>query len=89
MKTVWKLTINPWAKSEEKLAVDLPGGAIVRHVAMQSDVVAVWVEVDTDALKIPRTFELFGTGHEVPAKSIYQGTVLPIPGLVFHLYETF
>ncbi len=36
---------------------------------------------------VPRTFQVFGTGHPIPADAKWWGTAGRVDGLVWHLYE--
>jgi hypothetical protein len=45
-----------------------------------------WAEVTTENPIVDRTFQIFGTGQEIPLNATYVGTVVG-PPLVWHLYE--
>ena len=82
-RTIWKYKIlRPGPQS-----VLLPVGATPVYFAMQG-IPTLWCEVDIDGgteLEY-RTFEIVGTGHEIPPKAVYVGTCLDGP-YVWHLYE--
>lgn len=68
--------------------IQMPKGAIVRHVALQNDRICIWVEVDTDYASEGRIFEVYGTGHPIQhIDSIYLGTIQTKFGEVYHVYE--
>ncbi len=73
---------------EASCAYSLPIGAIIRHVGIdRTDNIAFWAEGDVDAAPGPqRTFEVYGTGHDVPDAAVYVGTALQ-GQFVWHVYE--
>ena len=75
------------------LCVDLPASAMPLAVAMADGPthVNVWVQVpvDGDGKPLPgpqRRFEVYGTGHVIPADRRFVGTTMGW-GLVWHVYE--
>jgi hypothetical protein len=80
MKTVWKYPIG--------FAGDLtmPEGARPLHVAVQRDTIQMWALVDTERPTVRRTFLACGTGHDIPANSVYIGTAL-MGQFVWHVFE--
>jgi hypothetical protein len=84
---IWRFPIN----AEKQTEVEIPIDAVILCVQTKDGVPCIWAEVDIDAPKEKRTFEIFGTGHEIPfAHRKYIGTfqVGSIMGtLVFHVYE--
>lgn len=64
-------------------------GGDPRAVAATSRTVEFWAERDIDGRRLrERTFQIFGTGHDIPATAKYWGTTPRTPdGLVWHLYE--
>lgn len=63
MRTIWKYPI-PVGDSFE---LELPRGAIVRHIGGQEEGPVMWVEVpDTDETLHLRRFFLARTGHPIP-----------------------
>jgi hypothetical protein len=68
-------------------------GAIIRDIAEQYGDMFMWVErpVDSQVDCIGRTFEVFGTGHEMPditpKQRVFLKTVHHSSGLVLHYYE--
>lgn len=81
MTSVWKYTIGPFN------VVQMPHGATFRHFGMQGDVPTAWFEVDTTRHVQTRTFQVFGTGHSIPANAEYLGTTMMDDPYVWHLYE--
>lgn len=59
------------------------------HVANGTtlDEVEFWAEHADDAPKTARRFQVFGTGHPLPANARWVGTCPRVSGLVWHLYE--
>lgn len=54
-------------------------------VQLQNGEPTLWCEVDDDALRINRSIYVVGTGHQVPLRCAYIGTV-QIGGYVWHYY---
>lgn len=54
-------------------------------------VIEFWAETEKpapDGTLLQRTFQVFGTGHPLPAEAVWRGTCDRTPeGLVWHLYE--
>src|SRR5260370_973455 len=44
-------------------------------------------ECTQGAPKVPRRFQVFGTGHPLPQNARYVGTCPRVSGLVWHLFE--
>jgi hypothetical protein len=93
MRTVWKYSINMYREVVGTFFI--PTGARLVHVApemlnpgsLQEQAVSLWFEVDPAADHEPRTFEIFGTGHDIPESAgAYSGTAV-VPPLVVHVYE--
>lgn len=87
MKSIWKFVLDP-----KNLKVMMPIGARLLTAQGQNDQICVWAEVDIAADKEPVTFEIFGTGHEIPEDMgidrEYIGTAQIYSGsLVFHVYK--
>lgn len=64
----------------------IPTGAIVRHVDQQGNYPHLWVEVQSDAPTVTRTFRVFGTGHPIPDGFVYVGSTMDGP-FVWHVFE--
>lgn len=60
---------------------------------MQSGAICLWAAVDSDAPKEIRRFEIFGTGHMLPAvaedrrREYLNSVLMHQDNLVFHVYE--
>lgn len=85
-KQIYKYEIAPANKGT---TIMLKAGAIVRHFAWQNGVPHIWVEHNMDEkAEQPRTFAIFGTGHEIPLSAAYIGTISE-GVFVWHLYQVF
>lgn len=93
MRTVWKYSIPIYREVVGTFYP--PQGARVVHVAsdtlnpgsLSEPAVSLWFEVDTDADREVRVFEVFGTGHDIPeGAGEFVGTAVVEP-LVLHVYE--
>ena len=86
MITVYKYIIDPY-NSE----ILLPNNAEILSVAFQGNEFCMWCKVDTERSVLPRNFEVFGTGHEIPRNMgidyNFIGTAHMDNGLVFHAFE--
>lgn len=95
MRTVWKVSLP----IVDEIAVKIPGGAAIVHVATQGPVgvaelstgepVSVWFECDPERPPELRRFAIYGTGHMFRhERQQYLGSAqFDGGGLVFHLYE--
>ncbi|RTL09093.1 MAG: hypothetical protein EKK62_04125 [Acidimicrobiia bacterium] len=84
---IWKFVLDP---SVDPQAVKMPKGAEILTAREQGHNVCVWALVDPEAPTECRSFEVIGTGWEVPRRSRrYIGTAQIIDGspLVFHVFE--
>jgi len=92
MRTIYKYTIDPM-KDSGPLTVRLPGDSMTLTVQEQNELLAIWVELDPDALArgtclFERTWTVVGTGHPFENIGSYVGTVQFFEGrLVLHVYE--
>lgn len=86
MKTIYKYEITGTG-----CTLKLPEGALVLKVKEQASNVYLWALVDTEQEKMQdRTFNLYGTGHDVPTEEFYIGTAWLFNGsLVLHVFEKF
>lgn len=92
MRTIYKYPL--WGDARDPIPVvhiDMPKGAIVRHVCAQRDVPTIWAEVETNQggeVEL-RSFYVIGTGQRVPPVAVFLGTALAWGGdLVWHIYES-
>ena len=76
--TVWRFRLGSVAH--------MPRGARIVHVGTPEGVLTLWAEVDPDAEKTLRTFEVFGTGQHIPDHCVHLHTWIEGP-YVWHLYE--
>lgn len=73
--------------ADGRINVSMPVDAVIKFVGLQqAGQICIWAEVINEDAMRARTFMVFGTGHEIPMRLNYRGTVLD--GLyVWHLYE--
>lgn len=90
MKTIYKYALP----IEDKFVIKLPVLALIRTVLVdqKDDSAYLYAEVDTNSETELRTFEVFGTGHEISydmgTNRIYLGTIqLCQGGFIGHVYE--
>ena len=84
MKKIYKFQLNMGTSF-----VTLLIGAKILTTHMKQGLVCLWVELDPEVIgsKV-RTFDMYGTGHEMPNNNgEYIGTIYTDGGLVFHVYE--
>lgn len=89
MRTVWKFPLQQVTK------LQVPISASVNLVGLDPTTgdPALWVELDSDAEKVERTFAIYGTGHDINSAfgcqpPLHVGSV--IHGVfVWHVYEVF
>lgn len=69
--------------------IEMPQGAEILCLHTQNVTPCIWALVNPDAPVSKRTFEIFGTGHNIPeANRKYIGTYQLRSGdLVFHCFE--
>ena len=87
MRQIWKYIVYVTAPPQP---LQMPVGARILHVDSQrptGDAVTFWAEVDPQAERETRTFMVFPTGFDIDEGVEYVGTAMPIPELVWHLYE--
>lgn len=87
MNTIWKFQVH---QSGVRQALDMPRGAKLLHLGVQSGQVYIWAQVDTAAPRVRRQFELVGTGYDLGdvAAGDYVGTVFLQNGaLVLHGFD--
>lgn len=80
-RTIWKFQVTA-------TEVLMPWDAEVCTFQFQNGVPCIWAIVDPGASKVVRRFQIFGTGHEIPAlnEGCYVGTAQEGP-FVWHLFE--
>lgn len=87
MKEVWKFAV-PF-RGPDVFTIDMPGDAEPLSVQIQHGEPQIWALVSTDALPMPRTFRIAGTGHPIgETVRRHVGTYQMAGGsLVFHVFE--
>lgn len=83
MRAVWKFAV---LGGTVPYVEPLPAGAKVLHLGQQRGLPHIWVEVEETAAAEDRTFQVIGTGQEIPGGAVYIGTWQE-PPFVWHLYE--
>lgn len=82
---VWKFPLKHGTTE-----LTMPDGSTVLHVHEQDGGPCLWAQVNPNLPKVKRTFEVVGTGWDIPDGkgrfSIYKGTC-HINGYVWHVYE--
>ena len=82
-KEIWKFPIETIT-----CEIVMPRGAKILHVALQHGTRCLWAEVGPEQPKVTRSFQLYGTGQEIPAHAEYVCTWLD-GDFLRHLYERF
>ncbi len=90
-KQIWKYELQVNANLYPK-SISMPKNADVLSVQVQNGIVCLWALVDPLAEKEPRSFEVFGTGHEIHydmgvERRFVATFQLLNEGLVFHVFE--
>lgn len=86
MKTIYKYNLHT---SDQVITLPRPGKVVHLDYDGRGGV-DLWVEVDTSTHHMYKRFRTFGTGHEIPDKSEYVGTIRepdPLSDLIWHVYE--
>lgn len=80
----YNLGINP-----RSVTILAPMPAQTLNFGNQDDAICVWLIVDDGRLMVEKTYHLVETGKEVPADSIYVGTVASLfeNRYVLHVFE--
>jgi len=85
MRTIWKYSL-PEIIDLGSAMVEMPRGARVVHIGMQSGHVTLWAIVDTGADEdVSRSFTCYGTGQQI-GRGDYIGTVRDGP-YIWHIFE--
>lgn len=83
----------------EKHTIKMNGDTEITKIACvhehNSWYIEFWAENYSQSELVPRTFQVYGTGHRIPQYGIdktdldteFRGTAERLNGLVFHLYE--
>ena len=84
MRTVYKYQLS---YCSEGVTLSLHTMARELRGAIQGKVPCLWVELDTEQEPLyPRTYKLFGIGHEIPKDAKRVGSFDDAP-FIWHLYE--
>jgi hypothetical protein len=83
MRQVWKFPLR--ATWRDIADVEMPKGAQVVHFAAEP-VPTLWATVDPEQPAETRSFQVFGTGHDLPHGARHVGTYFSGP-LVWHVFE--
>ena len=85
MKSVWKYPL-PLA---ERQIVEMQANAKIVFVGTQGDQICIWALVDTEQVKEPRTFVIFGTGHQIStsARALEYISTVQQSIFVWHIFE--
>lgn len=62
-------------------------GDILHVDCRERGIVEFWAEFDTGHKVYRRSFQVYGTGHQVPIDADYHGTVKDGVHLIWHLYS--
>lgn len=83
MTEIWKFVL------EGNCEAEMPVGAKILTAREQRNNICVWAEVNPQAAKETRHFEVYGTGHAMPeGNRRYLGTAHLSGGtFVFHVFE--
>lgn len=77
---------------DDRTAIFLPKGFIIRHVGTQDNTCYIWVEINPAVVRNKQIFiEIFGTGQDIPSdmgvERSFLGTVQCDNGLVWHIFR--
>lgn len=90
MLTILKYSVT-LAGFNDVTKVVMPKNAKILTVGAQGNDVCIWAEVQSDEEDVIRSFEMFGTGHEMDygrcIKREYLGSAFIESGFVIHVYE--
>lgn len=81
--SIWKFSLRVTQAPQQ---IEVPTGAIIRHIGEQDGSICIWMEVTQSAPKEKRKFLVMGTGWELPEDRNYVGTV-QMGSFVWHVYE--
>lgn len=84
MRRMFRYTVpvddQPWV-------FDLTASPVCVANGLALSEVDFWAEHSDGMEKIPRRFQVFGTGHQLPPGARWVGTCPRRSGIVWHLYE--
>jgi hypothetical protein len=70
----------------DEQTVDMPEGAKILTAQIQDARLCVWAVVNPEAKKVKQIFNIYGTGHELPAKTGRYVSTVQIGFLVWHIF---
>lgn len=80
---VWKFPFS----IKDEVALSMPAGARVLHVAWQGKTPCMWVLCKANNPVVERHFRVHGTGHEnIESNETYVGTLMD-GAFVWHIFE--
>jgi hypothetical protein len=84
MRTIWKYRLA-FVRTQ---AIEMPKGALPLSAQFQGDTLCVWVEVDSINPLEPKTFRIYGTGHDIKRAETgpFLGTV-QVDNEAWHVFE--
>lgn len=87
MKTIYKYSITPTIAGYNHIGMHK--GAMILSLQVQGETPCIWALTDTEAPMEKRTFQTFGTGHDMPDNpGEFIGTYQVHGGtFVFHVFE--
>ena len=81
-RTIWQFAFV----IKDSFTIQMPVGAIIRHVGVVRNMTSMWAEVTVPATEVEdRHFQMSGTGHHLPMGA-YVGSFVQ-SGFVGHVYE--
>lgn len=86
MLTIYKY---PFAIADS-VTLELPGHAMILHVDTFGGQPCLWAMVNTDSPPGPRTFRIFGTGHQIDKATFLDGKYIATfkdGPFVWHMFE--
>ena len=84
--TIWKFEMA----IKGRQIIDMPAGAKILDLQIQCGRLALWSLVNPGMMPVPRSFDIYGTGHETPEDpGKYIATIQSDAGvLVWHVFDT-
>lgn len=87
--TIWKFPID---KITMETKIEMPIDAKILTVRIQNQVPTIWAVVDPRKVKVKRTIQIAGTGHELSERILgdYIGTIQEdslLGELVWHFFD--
>ena len=70
----------------DKQVVPMPKGSVILSAQTKGETISLWVLCNPTEIKVPRYFEIYGTGMNLEGKRKYIATC-QIGEMVWHLFE--